>query len=120
MLLVIVIAYLKYGVIFILANAVVSMKLQVDLTQGMVCQEVVKVADNCVGPLPCVHCLIYKEVYLPWYPLTADPKYATLPGCFEVHGAWLEGIVWIVDLLGIVKGVVKAEWTLPRWNRAIR
>ena len=97
-----------------MANTVVSMQLQLHFAQGMVFQEVVDVADNCIGPLPCVHCLICQVVNLPWYPLTADPKYPALPRGFEIHGTWLEGIMGIVHLLCIIERVVEAERPLPR------
>ena len=55
----------------------------------MMVKEVVEHADNCIGPLPHIRCLIDDKVDQSRDSFTADPKKGSLPGGEEVDGAWL-------------------------------
>ena len=61
--------------------------------------KIVEYADNCIGTLPRVNCLIHQEVDLSRYCLTTYPEDGTLPWCEEINRPWLLWIAWIVDLL---------------------
>lgn len=87
------------------------MELHIHLTQAMVCEEMMKQADYCIGTLPRVRRLINEVVYLPRDTLAAHTKNPTFSGGLEIHGPGLEGIVRVVDLLGKVKGVMDSSRT---------
>ena len=91
---------LHHGVILILTSAVVSMQGDRGLSQSMVVKEVIEHADNCIGTLPYVRSLVDDEVHLSGDCLTADPKQGSLPRSQEVDWARLEGVAWVVHLLG--------------------
>ena len=76
------------------------------LTKPMYLKKMMEHADNCVGPLSCVTCLIKEVIDLPWDSFTTYPKNSTLPRGEEVNGARLERVGRIVHLLGHIKGVV--------------
>lgn len=57
-----------------------------------------------------------------WYPLTTDSKNSTLPGCKEIHGAWLLWITGVMYLLGHAKWEMNSDvvlqWLHTRvWRR---
>ena len=76
------------------------------LSESMMFEEVVKHADNCIGPLPDIRCLVYHEVDLSGNGFTAYPKQGSLPGCHEVDGARLPGVAGVVQLLSEVEGIM--------------
>jgi len=108
--------YLQSHVVLILPQAVVGMQAQFMLSQCMVGKEVVQEAYHSVGSLTCAGCFIDQVIYLSWDSFTAHPKDGTFPSCLKVHRPRLEGVVWVVDLLGKVKGVVDTNRPTPRWH----
>lgn len=54
--------------------------------------EVVKHADNCIGPLPNIHSLVDDEIDLSGKCFTADPKQGSLAGRKEVDRSKLKGL----------------------------
>ena len=61
-------------------------------------EEVVKLADNRVGPFPTITSFITQKVDLSGNGLTCNSKYSTLPRGQEVDGTWLERVTWEVHL----------------------
>ena len=70
---------------------------------------VVEHADNGVGALPHVDSFIDQVIYLSGNRLAAHSKDGTLPGGEKVHGAGLEGVVWVQHLLCHVETVVGTD-----------
>jgi uncharacterized protein involved in tellurium resistance len=79
------------------------------LTQTMMSKEIVKLTNDGVSPLSTTTCLITKEVNLTRNCFTVYPKDSTFPGSKEIDGAWLHGIRWIMNQLGVIKGVMRFE-----------
>ena len=71
---------LQHTIVFVLPATVVCMEEHLHLAQAMSVEEVVKLANDCIGPLAASFCLIAEEVNLPCQCLTVYPKHSTLPG----------------------------------------
>ncbi len=95
------------------------LKSELTLSQRVVLQVVIHQADDSIGTLPRVRCLVYELIHLPRESVTADPTYRTLPWSLEIDRTWLERVVWVVDLLSKVEGVVDARGASARWNCSI-
>ena len=80
--------------------------MDVHLSKAVHLKEVVEHADDGVRPLSDIHRLVDQVVNLPWDGLTTHPKESTLSGREEIDRPGLEGVRWIVHLLGHVKTVV--------------
>ena len=72
---------LHHDGILILPTTVVGVQVYFLLAQPMVCEEVVKHADNRIGALPHVDSFIYEVIDLLENGLAAYSKYCTLPWC---------------------------------------
>ena len=66
-------------------------------------EEVVKKANDGVGPLPRVEGLVNEVVHLAGDALTTHYKDGTFPDRLEVHKARLEWVVKVEDLLGKIE-----------------
>ena len=107
---------LDHDGILILPTTVIGVQVYRLLTQPMVYEEVVEHADDGVGPLPHVHCLIDQVIHLSGNRLAAHSKDCTLPGCKKVHGAGLKGVVWVEHLLCHVETVVGRDGSGVGWS----
>ena len=76
------------------------------LSKAVRLKEMVEHADNGIRPLSNIHRLVDQVVNLLWDGLTTHPKESTLSGREEIDRPVLEGVRWIVHLLGHVKTVV--------------
>ena len=83
------------------------MQVDVSLAKAVIVEEVMKQADNSVGPFSDAVCLIDQIIYLPWYSLTADTKEVDFTLYQEVEWARLEGIIGITHVLCKIEGQVK-------------
>ena len=92
-----------HSIVLILTPTVVRVEVYVLLTEPMYLKEVMEHADNGVGSLPNVNCLVNQVINLTWDSLTAHSKDGTLSWGKEVHGARLEGVIRVEYLLGHVK-----------------
>ncbi len=72
-----------------------SFTLMLLLTQPVVVEEIVQLADDCVGPLPTITCFIAQKVHLS---RSSNSKHYTLPRGQEVDGTWLERVTREVHL----------------------
>lgn len=68
-------------------------------SKPMIIEEVMQLADHDIGSLATIECLVSQVVHLSWNSFAMDPKNTTFPRNKEVHGAWLEGTRWIMNLL---------------------
>ena len=79
-----------HSIVLILTPTVVRMEMNV-LTEPMYPREMMEHADDGIGSLPDVKCLINQVINLTWDSLTAHSIDSTLSWGKKVHGARLEG-----------------------------
>ena len=103
-----------HDVVLILTPTVVRVEVDVLLAEPVYFQEVVEHTHHCISAFTHINCFIDEVVDLTWNGFTAYPKDGTFPGGEEVHGARLEGVIWVEYLLGHVKGVVCCDITRTR------
>ena len=91
-----------------LTPTVVRVEVDVLLAEPVYFQEVVEHTNHCIRTFTHINSFsfIYEVVDLMWNGFTAYPKNGTFLGGEEVHGPWLERVIWVEYLLGHVKGVV--------------
>ena len=97
---------LQYGIILVLAAAVICMQMSSSLPEAVLLEEKVKQADDCVGSFSSLDSFMEKKHHLLWQRFCHHTKHSTLPESFAVDGPWLHGIRWAVHLLGKIKTVV--------------
>ena len=80
------------AVVLILTCTVVGMQVNFCLPETVVLEEIMELADNNIGTLAAISCLISKEVYLSRYGFTVDSEDTAFSWCKEVEGSRLEGV----------------------------
>ncbi len=68
------------------------------LTQAVVLEKIVELADDCVCPFPAITSFVAQKVDLSGNGLTRNSKHSTLPRGQEVDRTWLERVTWEVHL----------------------
>ena len=95
-----------HSIVLILTPTVVRMEVDVLLAEPVYPKEMMEHADDGIGSLPNVNCLINQVINLTWYSLTAHSIDGTLSWGKEVHRTRLEGVIRVEYLLGHVEGTL--------------
>ena len=80
--------------------------MDISLSHPIAFKKVMYVRNCAVGTFACVHNLVYQVTYLSRYGFSTHSEYATFTSGLEMHWAWLVGIRWVMELLGIIVTVV--------------
>jgi len=97
---------LHHTVVFVLAGAIIGVEEDILLPKAVVVKKEVQPTDHSICTLATITCLICQEVHLPGECLAVHTNHCTLPGSQEIDWPRLQGVRWIMDLLGVVKGIV--------------
>ncbi|MCG8621416.1 MAG: hypothetical protein MJE68_05350 [Proteobacteria bacterium] len=92
-----------HSVVLVLTPTVVSVEVDILLAKPMYFEEVMEHADDGIGSLAGVNGLVNQVIDLTWDSLTAHSIDGTLSWGKEVHGARLEGVIWVEYLLAMLK-----------------
>jgi hypothetical protein len=84
--------------VLVLACTVVTVQAHRTLTQPIIPEEMVQIADDSIGPLADRDSLVNQVVHLLGEALTAHPENATISRCQEVQWARLSRVAGDVDL----------------------
>ena len=93
----------EHTIILVLPCTVVSVKVDMLLTETVALKEVVKTTHHSVCTLTTISSFVSQVIDLAGKSFTVHPKNCALPRCKKVDGAGLQWVGWIVDLLCIVE-----------------
>ena len=112
---------LEHGVVFVLSHAVVTVQVDVLLSQAVCREEMMEHTHDGIGPLADIHCFIDQVIDLPGDGLTTHPKDAALSWGQKVDGARLERVGRVVYLLSYIEGVMDLhDLHVPRTRQQSR
>ena len=97
---------MDHTVVSVLSTTVICVEVGVLLTHAVVVEIIVQLTYNSVGTLAAIPSFICEEVDLPRYCFTIDAKHCALTWSKKVNRAWLPRIPRVMNLLGVIKGVL--------------